>query len=62
MRIFLDENFPLGLERQLKNAGFEAEQRYEDAAAKAGLYCMPFLRELGSIAPKNARRTSMRAC
>ena len=25
MRIFLDENFPLGLERRLKNDGYEAE-------------------------------------
>jgi Domain of unknown function (DUF5615) len=25
VRVFLDENFPLGLERQLKNAGFQAE-------------------------------------
>jgi len=35
------------------DAAIEAEVRYEDAAANAGIYCMPFLRELGSIGPKN---------
>lgn len=37
-------------------AAIDAEIRYEDAAARAGLYCMPFLRDLGSIGPKNAAR------
>lgn len=40
-------------------AAIEAEARYEEAAARAGLYCMPFLRELGSIGPKQAAREQM---
>ncbi|HEY2586262.1 MAG TPA: hypothetical protein VGI81_10910 [Tepidisphaeraceae bacterium] len=38
------------------NAAVEAEVRYEEAAARAGIYCMPFLRELGSAAPKQQGR------
>lgn len=38
------------------DAAIEEEVHYEDAAAKAGLFCMPFIRELGSIGPKDAGR------
>jgi hypothetical protein len=38
------------------DAAIEEEVQYENAAAKAGLYCMPFIRELGSIGPKEAGR------
>jgi hypothetical protein len=38
------------------DAAIEDEVQYENAAAKAGLYCMPFIRELGSIGPKEAGR------
>ena len=38
------------------DAAIEDEVQYENAAAKAGLYCMPFIRELGSIGPKETGR------
>lgn len=35
------------------DAAIESELTVEDAAARAGVYCMPFLRELGAIGPKD---------
>lgn len=39
-------------------ASVEAEVKYEQAAARAGLYCMPYLRELASIGPKQEGRAA----
>lgn len=37
-------------------ATIEREQQWMDAAAATGMYCWPFLRELGSVAPNDAKR------
>jgi hypothetical protein len=38
------------------DAAIEEEVQYENAAARAGLFCMPFVRELGSIGPREVGR------
>lgn len=40
-------------------ATIEREQQWLDAAAKHGMYCWPFLRELASIGPNDTRREAM---
>lgn len=38
---------------------FVTEQKWEDAAARSGLYCWPFLRELASIGGHDTKREAM---
>src|SRR3990172_819599 len=40
-------------------ATLEREQQWMDAAAQHGMYCWPFLRELGSIGPNDAKREAL---
>ncbi len=40
-------------------ATVEREQQWLDAAAAHGMYCWPFLRELGSIGPNDAKREAL---
>ena len=40
-------------------ATIEREQQWLDAAAKRGLYCWPFLRELASIGPEDTKKEAM---
>jgi hypothetical protein len=40
-------------------ATIEREQRWLDAAAKRGIYCWPFLRELASLTPADTAREAM---
>jgi hypothetical protein len=40
-------------------ATVEREQQWMDAAAANGMYCWPFLRELGSVGPKEAKREAL---
>jgi hypothetical protein len=37
----------------------EREQRWMDAAAAHGMYCWPFLRELGGLGPNDAKREAL---
>lgn len=40
-------------------ATIEREQQWMDAAAQHGMYCWPFLRELGSVGPNDAGREAL---
>jgi hypothetical protein len=44
------------IKRGWDDAAIETELKVEAAAARAGVYCMPFLRELGSIGPRQEGR------